>query len=142
MIQLLYFIIKALVLAGISAILLRYLIFPFLIKYQVRSKVTIDQIYGTLKVVIVTQVREYERFLENSTDEDYGTPMTNSQFVNYYNDMCKHVIKSIPPLFYEAAAPYLTEDAINEFITENIFSYLAEKIEAPGGGDHGEDDEE
>lgn len=142
MTQLLFFILKALTIAGISSLILIFVIFPFILKYQVRSKLTLEQIYGNLKVLIVTQVREYERFLENSTDEDYGTTMTNSQFVNYYNDMCKHVIKSVPPLFYEAASPYLTEDAIHEFITENIFSYLAEKVEAPGGAVHSDDEEE
>jgi hypothetical protein len=142
MVQFLFFTAKTLLLAAIILGSLKFLIFPFLFKYQARSRTTIDQIYGTLKVLIITQVREYERFLENSTDEDYGTSMTNSQFVNYYNDMCKHVIKSIPPLFYEAASPFLTEDAINEFVTENIFSYLAEKVEAPGGIDHSDDDEE
>lgn len=87
-------------------------------------RMTVEEMYGILDVIIATEIVIYEKYLGNTTD----TPLTNAQFINIYNDLSKRILKGISNTFYRMASYYLTREELQTYITQRVYNYLAEKV--------------
>lgn len=54
--------------------------------------------------------------------------ITNSNFENFYNDITKHIISSIPENFYVQMSKYLSREAVIRIICRDVRKYLIEKV--------------
>lgn len=111
-----------------------YLLFSYIFSRRrklyprVKYRIKLRELYDTVDLIIATEIATYEKYLGNSTQNDLDSPLTNSQFINIYDDLCKRILTGLSPTFYEMVSVYMTEDAMNTYITQRIYNYLADRV--------------
>lgn len=100
-----------------------------------------EDLMKNLELVLANEIASYERMLDYSTDGvDLDGFISNSQFINIYNDLSRRVIYSLSDDFYYLMSTYLTEDEVQSYIAQRIYLYLATKA-VPNDEDETEEDE-
>lgn len=87
------------------------------------SQTSFPELLLILKTIIDTELDVYEKsvFLNRQG-------ITNANYENYYNEITKHIIDSIPENYYEQMSKYLTKEAVITYICHLVHQYLQEKI--------------
>lgn len=111
-----------------SIILYNVVIQRILEKLKYNSKLSIVEVFGAIDIIVTNESSLYERYLANTTDMNF-TAMTNSQFINVYNDLCSRVLHAFSPGFIELANVFLTTDELNTYAAQMVYNFLAEKIQ-------------
>lgn len=110
-----------------------FIIHQFIIKDIMRrmkysTKMSIVEVFGSIDIIITNETALYEKYLANTTDMNF-TAMTNSQFINVYNDLASRVLHAFSPGFIEMANVYLTTDELNTYAAQMVYNFLADKIQ-------------
>lgn len=92
------------------------------------TKMSIVEVFGAIDLITTNECTLYERYFANTTDISF-VAMTNSQFINVYNDLSSRVLHAFSPGFLEMANVYLTTDEINTYAAQLIYNFLADKIQ-------------
>lgn len=111
--------------------------------HNLQTTPSFEELIKTLELILATEISIYERYMANSTDAvDLDGFITNAQFKNIYNDLSNRVIRLISPQFYEYMECYWTEEEIHVYISQRIYTYLAEKAVPPDDEVLEEDEDE
>lgn len=116
---------------------------------KLKSTPGFDELMKTLELVMANEIASYERLLDYSTDGvDLDGFITNSQFVNIYNDLSKQIIYGLSDDFYYLMSTYWTEGEVQSYISQRVYLYLINKAvpvedeeqeEAESPADYGDD---
>jgi hypothetical protein len=84
---------------------------------------TFSELIDILSVTINSELDLYERNVFNTKGA-----ITNSNFDNYYYDICESIQGDLSDIFIIQMRRYLNEDAIYSMITRQVRIYLTNKI--------------
>ena len=87
------------------------------------TETSFNELMSILNIMIKTEIDLYENNVFNTKGS-----ITNSNFENYYNDMCDSIINNISSDFFDKMSVYINKDAIVTFIARTVKTYLAGKI--------------
>lgn len=76
-----------------------------------------------LKTIINSELDAYENDIFNKKGS-----ITNSNFENYYNDICDKIVRNLSPNLVKQLSLYITEDMIIVIIARATKKFLTEKI--------------
>ena len=127
----------------IACLLITYnfIIKPFMTRMKYNQRIPIVEVFGTIDIIVSNECTLYERYLTNTTDMSF-IAMTNSQFINVYNDIGSRVLHALSPGFLELANVYLTTDEINTYTARMVYNWLADKIQTVPDSAQDMDDED
>ena len=97
-------------------------------KYKIiTAEVSLTDIIATLNVIINTEFELWEKdvFIDQS---GIGT---NSQYENYYNDICMNIINSLSEPFYITAEKYIKKEAIATIVARQTKNFLNRHVQEP-----------
>jgi hypothetical protein len=84
---------------------------------------TFPDLINILTIIINTEIDLYEKNVFNTR-----AALTNSNFENYYKDICTSINQNLSPDFLDKLSRYITIDAIYTYITRTVKIYLTSKI--------------
>ena len=91
--------------------------------FRYKKPETFDNLISILHSMIEIEIDLYETNIFKDRDG-----ITNSNFDNYYNDMCDSIISHISDDFMAQLQVYVTEDFIYTLIARKVKIYLVSKI--------------
>lgn len=92
-----------------------------------KNKIEISDIFIILEFIVKVETDLYETFLETNSNTNLST-LTNSEFLNIYNDLSKSCLKAISPTMWEIASVYVNKTTVQTYVTQRVMSYLTSKI--------------
>lgn len=92
------------------------------------ERIPLVELYASINLVINNECDLYERYFANTTDIDF-TAMTNSQFMNVYQDLCSRVLHAFSPGFMGLVNVYLNDDEFNTYTARIVYNWLADKVQ-------------
>lgn len=109
-------------------LLLHYLTLPFIREMHMqKNRMELTEIYATAESVISIECALYEKYFETNTTSDLQS-LSNSEFLNIYNDLSMRCLKAFSENFWRAAEVYVTREELQTYITQRTFNYLHSKI--------------
>ena len=121
--------IAAVVFTLIAVFSFLYCFIEFLVPRFYKNRKTVEsfpELIEILSVIVNSEVDLYERdIFENNR------PITNSNYDNFYKDMCDRIIRKISPDIWKALEKYITEEAIVSMIARRVKNYLNDKVGNP-----------
>ena len=113
---------------GLIYLLLHYVVLPFILNLHIQTnRIELTEIYATAESVISIECTLYEKYFETNTTADIQS-LSNSEFLNIYNDLSMRCLKSFSENFWRAAEVYVTREELQTYITQRVFNYLHSKI--------------
>lgn len=109
----------------VAILLIGFVYFNFyLIQYK-KKTATLDfeSLIAILTATIKTELDLYEKDIFRSKGA-----ITNSNFDNYYNDLCHRIISNLSKSFINQITIYITYDAVVTYIARSVKMYLTDKI--------------
>lgn len=91
------------------------------------NRVDLGELFIALEFIIKTESDLYEQYLADNTGNDYTT-LTNNEFNNIYKELSMRCLKAISEQFWESVEVYVTRETVQTYVTQRVFSYLADKI--------------
>ena len=114
---------------------LRYLLLPFIRELHVqKNRVELTEIFTTAEAIIGIECALYEKYFETNTTADLQS-LSNSEFLNIYNDLSMRCLKSFSENFWRSAEVYITREELQTYVTQRVFNYLHDKIRVVGDED-------
>lgn len=89
------------------------------------TNLSFDEMMSILNLTVRSEMDLYDRTILR-----FKGHINNSNYVNFYNDMCNHIFARIPKSFYVSMQRYITQEAIAEIITQSVQEFLVTKIGA------------
>lgn len=98
-------------------------------RHVLENRMSLEEILNSTDLVLATEVVMYERYLED-TGNAMLTNITNSEFVNIYNDLSRKILASFDDKFYQMASLYFTKEEFQSYLVNRVYDYLSNKIKA------------
>lgn len=98
-------------------------------RHVLENRMSLEEILNSTDLVLATEVVMYERYLED-TGNVMLTNITNSEFVNIYNDLSRKILASFDDKFYQMASLYFTKEEFQSYLVNRVYDYLSNKIKA------------
>mgnify|MGYP006972503075 CR=1 FL=1 len=83
--------------------------------------------FGTLMQILTATIKTELDLYEDDIFSNKGG-ITNSNFDNYYNDLCLRIINSLSKQFIDQLTTYITYETIIRYIARSVKKYLSEKV--------------
>lgn len=96
-------------------------------KKWVARKMPIQNDFGTLMQILTATIKTELDLYENDIFSNKGG-ITNSNFDNYYNDLCLRIVNSLSKQFIDQLTVYITYETIVRYIARSVKKYLSEKV--------------
>lgn len=115
---------------GILALILLYhsVIRRVMSQMKYNTRLPLVEVFGAIDLIVANECEQYSQYFANTTDMDF-TAMTNSQFINVYNDLCSRILHAFSPGFLEMANMYLTTEEVNNYTARIVYNWMANKIQ-------------
>lgn len=108
------------VIIAFTPILLLFIV-PFYRKKSHQGE--FGELFAILQTVVKSEIELYERdIFENQRG------VNNSNFENFYKDLCNRIITRLSPQFMREITYYVTEDMVISMIARTVKEYLVSKI--------------
>lgn len=111
----------------ILSVIFSYIIFRIILpKYKNSiANESLSDIILTLNVVINTELELWE----NDVFVDKSGIGNNSQYENFYNEICNNIIESLSPSYFDMAERYLKKEAIVTIIARRTKNFLNDHVQ-------------
>lgn len=96
-------------------------------KKWIARKMPIQNDFGTLMQILTATIKTELDLYEDDIFSNKGG-ITNSNFDNYYNDLCLRIINSLSKQFIDQLTTYITYETIIRYIARSVKKYLSEKV--------------
>ncbi len=96
-------------------------------KKWIARKMPIQNDFGTLMQILTATIKTELDLYEDDIFSNKGG-ITNSNFDNYYNDLCLRIINSLSKQFIDQLTQYITYETIVRYIARSVKKYLSEKV--------------
>ena len=93
------------------------------IKRRHRPQINFDTLLEILLSMISVELDLYESEIFNDR-----TGLTNANFTNFMQDICRAIESHISPEFMQMITVYVTEDFVYTLITKKVKAYLVSKV--------------
>lgn len=112
-----------------------FIVSVFIIEIKIKSKckradASFETLISILTLIVNTEITVYEHSLFREK-----AAITNSNYENFYNDICNAIFKSIPEEFYQQITHYITKEGVAEIICQLVQDYLQSKVNLVFKGD-------
>lgn len=109
---------------GVTWVLFR----KILPKYKITvSEVTLSELLIALNAMINT---ELDLWKDDVFNDNKGVA-NNSQYENYYHEICGKILDSISPIFYANIEKYITSEAVVSIIGRKVKNFLNTYVKEP-----------
>ena len=109
---------------GVTWVLFR----KILPKYKITvSEVTLSELLIALNAMINT---ELDLWKDDVFNDNKGVA-NNSQYENYYHEICGKILYSISPIFYDNIEKYITSEAVVSIIGRKVKNFLNTYVKEP-----------
>ena len=88
------------------------------------SYISVDELFTILQLFINNEIDIYER----NVFATRGEVVSNSNFDNYYKDICERICSNFTDEFYDKFSNFISKDAMIKTICHMVQVYLTEKI--------------
>lgn len=110
------------------AILFQKVIHPNIRELVVqKNRMSLADIFETAEFIVTIECNLYEKYFDANTTAGMQS-LSNSEFLNIYNDLAMKCLKAFSPSFWAAAEVYITREELQTYVTQRVFNYLHSKI--------------
>jgi hypothetical protein len=88
---------------------------------------SIEELLVSLEFILKTEMDLYEKMMANTSDVDL-TNLQNSEFNSIYQSLSMQCLKAVSPQFWELIEIYMDREAVQTYITQRVYNYLADKV--------------
>lgn len=106
-----------------------YIIFrKILPKYKITvSELSLSDVVATLNVIINTELELWEK----DVFVDQSGIGNNSQYENYYNEICMNILNSLSDAYFDSAEKFIKRDAIATIVARHTKNFLNKHVQEP-----------
>lgn len=108
--------------------IISYFIYTLYVKAKSNTQDVQVSDFSTLLEILMAMINVELQLYENEIFAD-RQGITNSNFTNFYNDICNSIEQHISPDFMKAITIFVTEDFVYTLIARKVKAYLASKVE-------------
>lgn len=87
------------------------------------TNASFETLLDALSVIVNTEIIVYEHSLFKTKET-----ITNSNYENFYKDICNAIFKSMSEDLYEQLSHYITKEGIAEIVCQHVQDYLQSKV--------------
>lgn len=109
-------------------IIFAYVVYSFYVKAKTETRNVEVGDFSTLLEILMAMINVELQLYENEIFSD-RQGITNSNFTNFYNDICYSIEQHISPDFMKSITIFVTEDFVYTLIARKVKAYLASKVE-------------
>lgn len=109
-------------------IIFAYIVYSFYVKAKTETRNVEVGDFSTLLEILMAMINVELQLYENEIFSD-RQGITNSNFTNFYNDICYSIEQHISPDFMKSITIFVTEDFVYTLIARKVKAYLASKVE-------------
>ena len=110
-----------------TILILAYIPFFMLFLLPRYRKMTHVGDFSDLITILQTIVRSEIEMYENDIFEN-KRPITNTNFDNFYEDLCNRIIRKLSPEFMHEITYYVSDEMVISMIARTVKQYLVEKV--------------
>ena len=103
-------------------ILTKYILIPY---KRYTANLTMTELLTSLNAVIENQVAIYEKSIFEGGAKSIAS---NTQFDNYYRDLCQRIVDDLSPEFFERMSFFMKKEAVIALICRTVKTYLSDHI--------------
>jgi hypothetical protein len=92
-----------------------------------QNHMSIEELLVSLEFILKTEMDLYEKMMANTSDVDL-TNLQNSEFNSIYQSLSMQCLKAVSPQFWELIEIYMDREAVQTYITQRVYNYLADKV--------------